>query len=73
MIDKPIIIEHDEDAYIRFSSEGGRLDMTVIGNPGNETTIAANHCITVFSEFLERMGLDREDDNLRFMDTEGNA
>jgi|TARA_R110000824_G_scaffold112851_3_gene262275 hypothetical protein len=73
MTDKPIITEHDDDAYIRFSTEDGRLDMTVMGNPGSETTIAANHCITIFSEFLERMGLSREDDDLRFMDTEGSA
>ena len=67
------ITDQDDDAYIRFSSDGGRLDMTVIGNPGNDTTVAAKHCVTIFSEFLERMGLDREEDNLRFMDTEGNA
>ena len=67
------ITDQDDDAYIKFSSDDGRLDMTVIGNPGNDTTIAAKHCVTIFSEFLERMGLDREEDNLRFMDTEGNA
>ena len=73
MTDNPIVTEHDEYSYIKFSTEVVRLDITVIGNPGNDTTIAANHCITVFSEFLERMGLDRENDNLRFMDTEGSA
>jgi len=68
-----IIKENPDDAYIRFTSVGSRLNMTVIGDPDNNTTAAANHCVAIFSNFLERMGLDNDDDDLQFMDVEGNA
>ena len=50
--------------------------MTVVGDPRDETTMAAQQCVEIYSKYLETTGVKREDENqfdLEFVDTEGNA
>tara|TARA_R110000824_G_scaffold189220_1_gene370636 strand:- start:401 stop:631 length:231 start_codon:yes stop_codon:yes gene_type:complete len=68
------LIEDYNDAYIAFSSDDGKLHMTVIGDPENVNTITANQCIDVFTRWLDHIGVEEaEDDNLLHMKTKGTA
>ena len=67
------LIEDFEDAYIAFSSEDGRLNMTVFGDPENINTTTAHQCVEVFSLWLEYVGVKKEDNSLEFMKTKGTA
>ena len=65
-----------DDAFIHFKSRRGNLKMTVEGDPRDETTMAAQQCVEIYSKYLETTGVKREDENqfdLEFVDTEGNA
>ena len=70
---KDLIEEESEDSFIAFSSENGRLEMTVIGEPDNVNTLTAHQCVSVFSLWLERMGVVNEEEDIRFMTTKGRA
>ena len=66
----------ESDAFIHFSTRHTNLKMTVVGDPRDTTTIAAQQCVEVYGEFLESTGVTEEMPdqlNLKFMDTEGNA
>ena len=65
-----------DDAFIHFKSRRGNLKMTVVGDPRDETTMAAQQCVEIYSKYLETTGVRREDSDqfdLEFIDTEGNA
>ena len=65
-----------DDAFIHFKSRRGNLKMTVVGDPRDATTMAAQQCVEIYSKYLETTGVKREDENqfdLEFVDTEGNA
>ena len=68
-----LIGEESEDSFIAFSSENGRLEMTVIGEPDNVNTITAHQCVSVFSLWLEKLGVVNENEDIRFMTTKGRA
>ena len=47
--------------------------MTVIGEPDNVNTITAHQCVSVFSLWLEKLGVVNENEDIRFMTTKGRA
>ena len=65
----------DTDAFVHFTTKHDNLKMTVVGDPRDATTIAAQQCVEMYGKFLESTGVHKEEGqyNLKFMDTEGNA